>query len=203
MSDAPASSATKKTGRIADATVDPVFIDRWSPVAFSEHPLDQSEIDSLFEAARWAPSSFNEQPWLFIYSASAEDLARFRPLLADKNRSWADKAPLLIFVFAKRHFEHNGRENPCAAFDAGAAAMSLSLQAVRLGLHTHAMAGINRESVYSELGVPEGSYQAICAVVVGRHDAEAVIPEELSHHATPSDRKPRRTFAHPSRFQNP
>ncbi|NNM88946.1 MAG: hypothetical protein HKL95_10560 [Phycisphaerae bacterium] len=109
---------------------------------------------TVLEAARWAPSSFNEQPWLFVFAQSAADLTKFRPLLMDQNRLWADQAPVLVLIFVRRHFPHNGKPNRHYMFDTGAAWMSLALQARKLGLYAHAMSAFHQEQAYETLGVP-------------------------------------------------
>src|SRR5208283_3204990 len=150
--------STETKTRITEAEVDPQFIERWSPRAFSSKPVSEKVLASLFEAARWAPSSSNEQPWLFLYANTEEDLQIFRPLLVDANRVWADKVPVLAFAIARRTFAKNGNPNRCAVFDTGAAWMSLALQAHKLGLYTHGMGGIHVDKVYEVLGVPKDQY---------------------------------------------
>ncbi len=189
-----------KNQRIPDAEIDDLFLKRWSPVSFSDRVVEEDALASLFEAARWSPSSYNEQPWLFVYAHTESRLPTFRSLLVDGNRVWAEKAPVLLFVFAKLHFDRDGTSNHCAAFDTGAATLALSLQAVRLGLATHAMAGIRYDLVYEELGVPANEYQAICAIAIGYHDADAELSPELAGRDTPSSRKPVAAIAYRGRF---
>jgi nitroreductase len=140
--------AELKNPRVPEARVDPLFIDRWSPRAFSPEPIPSETLASLFEAARWAPSCYGEQPWLFLYAARPHDLELFRSLLVDGNRVWADRAPALAFAFARLKFSRNGKPNRWAQFDTGAAWMSLALQARTLGLYTHGMGGIHAERVH-------------------------------------------------------
>jgi len=176
--------------RRAEAPVDELFIERWSPRAFRDEPLSETEVAGLFEAARWAPSCYNDQPWLFLYARAPEDRARFLQILTEGNRVWASRAPLLAFVLARRAFRHNGRVNRHALFDAGAAWMSLALQARRLGLYAHGMAGFSPEKVYADLGVPEAEYDAIAAVAVGRLGDPGTLPENLAAMEHPNQRKP-------------
>jgi len=177
--------------RTPQAQVDALFVERWSPRAFSSEPLGAATIASLFEAARWAPSAMNEQPWLFLYAATEEDLRRYRPLLVEQNRVWADRAPLLAFLFARRRFANGAQgPNPWAAFDAGSAWMSLALQAHRLGLHAHAMGGFIEEKVYETLGVPAEDYQAMVAIAVGRAGSPSSLPDFLRERERPNVRKP-------------
>jgi len=106
-----------------------MFLDRWSPRALSPEPISEHHLAALFEAARWAPSCYNEQPWLFLYATSMEDRQRFASALVEKNRAWASRAPLLVFLATRRHFASNGKPNRHAGFDAGAAWMALAIQA--------------------------------------------------------------------------
>src|SRR5262245_3218098 len=115
--------------RTPEHEVDAIFLDRWSPRAFQQRPLTDDQIATLFEAARWAPSCFNDQPWLFIYARTEKDRARFSAILVEKNQQWASRAPLLIFACARKQFAHNQKENRFGQFDTGAAWCSLALQA--------------------------------------------------------------------------
>ena len=181
-------SSAVQEARLAEATVDQQFIKRWSSRAFANEALDQATIDSLFEAARWAPSAANNQPWLFIYADSEPDLVLFRSLLNDKNRRWADHAPLLAFVLARKH--NQGKPIRSAAFDAGAAWMSLALQAHKLGLTARAMGGIHREQVYPALGVPSDDYEVMCGLAIGRIGDGAFLPPDLAERERPNSRRP-------------
>lgn len=170
--------------------VDSMFIDRWSPRAFISEPLSENQIQTLFEAARWAPSCFNEQPWLFLYASKPEDREIFASILVKKNQLWASRAPLLMFVLARRKFEMTGKENRHAPFDAGAAWMALALQARRLGLYAHAMAGFNLEKAYEVLGVSKEDYHIMAAIAVGCKGDAAQLPDDLRQMEMPNDRKP-------------
>ena len=182
--------------RVSDFPVDRQFLDRWSPRAFSPEPLTRTQVQTVLEAARWAPSSFNEQPWLFVFAQSAADLAKFRPLLMDQNRVWADQAPVLVLIFARRHFAHNGKANRHYMFDAGAAWMSLALQARSLGLYAHAMGGFHQDKAYETLGVPADRYEALCAVAIGRYGDAGGLPPALAEKESPGPRKALAEIAH-------
>ncbi len=125
--------------RTPAAVVNPVFLQRVSSRAFQTAPLPAALVRSLFEAARWSPSAANTQPWLFLIADTEPTLTLFRSLLNEQNRRWADSAPLLTIVLTKKH--RDGKPSRTAEFDAGAAWMSLSLQATLLGLRTRAMGG--------------------------------------------------------------
>jgi nitroreductase len=182
--------------RIPETEVDAIFTDRWSPRSFSPEPLSQEDLDGLFEAARWAPSCFNEQPWLFVYAVTAEDRARFAEALTDKNRQWAGNAPLLLFILSRRSFARNGKPNRHFLFDAGAAWMALALQARRRGLYAHGMAGFSRQKAYEITGAAEEDYEIIAAVAVGRRDDPQTLPADLAEVEAPNGRKPRAEVAH-------
>src|SRR6476620_10064175 len=137
-------------GRKPDASVDLQFLDRWSPRAFSSEPLEAEVIDSLFEAARWAPSSGNEQPWVYLYATDAENRERFLEILDDSNQIWVQHAPMIAFVLA-RLTRSSGKHNRTAQFDTGASWISLALEARRLGLYAHAMAGFDGDKAYEVL----------------------------------------------------
>ena len=184
-------SIDRSNPRNPTADIDSMFIDRWSPRAFEQLPLTQTQIDSLFEAVRWSPSCFNAQPWLFIYAVSKADRARFLPALVEKNQVWAEKAPLLIYLLCRRNFSHNDQENRHAPFDAGAAWMSLALQARKLGLHAHAMAGFSREKAYEILNVAAEEYDIMAAIAVGYRAAPDILPEPVAAAEKPNDRKAR------------
>ncbi|MCM2265887.1 MAG: nitroreductase family protein [Desulfuromonadales bacterium] len=186
--------------RIPAVDVDSQFTDRWSPRAFAETPLTDAQLATLFEAVRWAPSCYNEQPWLFLYAVTAEDRVRFAEALVPANRVWAPRAPLLLFVLCRRRFRHNDQENRHAPFDAGAAWLALALQARKLGLHAHAMAGFSRQKAFEILGVPEEDYDIMAAVAVGYRGDKEILPEDVAAREQPNDRKPPREVAREGRF---
>ena len=193
-------SIDRSIQRNPEADIDSMFVDRWSPRAFDSTPLSVDQIESLFEAARWSPSCFNEQPWLFIYASEDDDRKRFLPALVEGNQAWALHAPLLIFLLCRKSFAFNGKENRHASFDAGSAWMALALQARKLGLHAHAMAGFSRQKAYEILGAPEDEYDIMAAIAVGRRGAPDVLPDEVAAREAPSNRKPRGETAMEGRY---
>jgi nitroreductase len=176
--------------RIPEVDVNALFTDRWSPRSFKPDPIPPNQVQGLFEAARWSPSCFNVQPWYFLYTTSAEDRAVFLDLLVEKNQLWAKDAPLLVFVLCKRNFTHNGKPNRHAVFDAGAAWMSLALQARMLGLYAHGMAGFKYDEVFDVLRVPRAEYDVIAAVAVGYRNDEAALHEDFQSQEEPNGRQP-------------
>jgi nitroreductase len=181
--------------RSPDAPVDQIFVDRWSRRALSTREIPEESIRSLFEAARWAPSASNVQPWLFIFNDDAETLERARALVNEKNRVWAQRAPLLVFIFARRTHPETGRPLRTGAFDTGAAWFSLALQAHKLGLSTRAMGGINHEAAYETFGVPRELYESMAGVAVGYPGAREDLPVDVAERESPSPRRSAGTFA--------
>ncbi len=177
-------------GRTPEVEVDSMFLDRWSPRAFLPDPISDPQLAALFEAARWAPSCYNEQPWLFVYARSPEDRELFASALVEKNRLWAGRAPLLLFVLARKSFARNGKPNRHAVFDAGASWMALALQARRLGLYAHGMAGFSRERAAEVIGADQEVYEIMAAVAVGHRGEPTGLPEDLAAMESPNGRKP-------------
>jgi nitroreductase len=188
-------AAAITNGRAPDAEIDEMFHERWSRRALSSRPLSPEQVRSLFEAARWAPSSSNQQPWLFVYNDDAETLARARPVLMEFNRRWADNAPLLIFVFARKRHPDTGEPLRSAQFDTGAAWFSIALQAHKLGLNTRAMGGIQHELAYDTFGVPREDFESIAAIAVGYPGERAELHASLIEREVPTTRRPASTFA--------
>ena len=174
--------------RVTEADVDCQYIDRWSPRAFLPDSVPDWQVMALFEAARWSPSCYNEQPWVFRYAVSAAGRARLASALVTKNQAWASKAPLLIFVLAQTTFNHNRTPNRHAAFDAGAAWMSLAFQARRFGLYAHAMAGFDEAKAREALGVGS-DYLVLAAIAVGRRGDPGTLPADLRSMEAPNERK--------------
>jgi nitroreductase len=189
-----------RSARVAEAGVDAEFIRRWSTRSFSPEPLPPDTVRSLFEAARWAPSSSNSQPWLFIYADDVETLRPARALLVEANQRWASKAPLLIFAFARRVHPQTGAPLRTGAFDTGAAWFSLALQAEKLGLHAHAMGGVHHEQTYDAFGVPRAEYESMAAIVVGYPGDPGELPPDLLAREAPSPRKSQDDFAYRGRY---
>jgi len=178
--------------RQPDRPIAAVFIERWSPRSFTADPIPDEVIATAFEAARWAPSSANSQPWRFIY-AKREDVEfpKFVEVLSEGNRPWAKNAAALILFAAATTFEYQGRiiNSPSYAYDAGAAWASFALQAQMLGWHSHGMAGFYRAAARIAFAVPEG-IEPIAMAAIGRLGEKAALPEAYQSREAPSDRKP-------------
>lgn len=188
--------------RTPEVDVDPMFYDRWSPRSFTSEAITHQQVLTLFEAARWAPSCNNEQPWLFIYALRQEDRERFISALVEQNRLWAGKASVLAFALARKQFSNTGKTNRHAQFDTGAAWVSVAFQARKMGLYAHAMAGFSREKAYEILAVPQDTYDILAAIAIGRRGDPETLPENLKRIESPNTRKPLSEVALESTFIN-
>ncbi len=176
-----------ETQRQALPGVDPLFVERWSPRAFAPEPVDQATLTRLFEAARWSPSCFNEQPWRF-YTSSDATFDDYLQLLVEKNRRWAQHAPVLGFLVGKRQFTRTGKDNPSFALDCGAAWMAMTLQARLEGLYTHGMAGIQHEAVADYLALDTDSEAVMMGFAIGRMGDPQQLETDFREQESPSDR---------------
>lgn len=169
---------------------------RWSPRAFSEQRIDAATLCSLFEAARWAPSSSNEQPWRFVVATKDDQTAYDRLLacLVEGNRKWAYRAPVLILSVASMNFEDDANPNRHAFHDTGLATENLLLQATALGLVAHPMAGFDIEKARADYKIPSG-YEPVAMIAVGYPGDPAVLPDRLrERELTPRNRRPISNF---------
>lgn len=167
--------------------VDPLQAQRWSPRAFVKTAISDADLALLFEAARWAPSCFNAQPWAFHVSTD-KTFDAYHDLLLEGNQQWAGQASVLGFVVVKKTFPHNGKPNAYAEFDAGAAWMAMTLQARQMGLYTHGMGGIKHEEVAAYLKLDD-DHKVVCGFAIGVAAAPDTLPDELAAKEKPSPRK--------------
>ncbi len=188
--------------RIADHPIDPLFIDRWSPRAMSAEAIPQEELLRLFEAARWAPSSGNSQPWRMLYAhRETEHWPVFFELLAAANQAWCVNAAVLIVFVSQTTRPETGRPLVTHSYDTGAAWVSLAYQGWINGLVVHGMAGFDYARARSALGVPEGfDVNAMCAI--GRPGPLESLPESFRARETPSPRRTVAEFAFEGKFAN-
>lgn len=169
----------------------PLFLGRWSPRAFADRDVSRADLKRIFEAARWAPSSGNAQPWRFIVGIKgSETHAKIASALAGFNKDWAPKAPVLI-LGTTNAVNSRGAANAYAMYDLGAAAVSITLEAEALGLVTHQMGGFDREAMRKELGIPE-SYVFGSVMALGYQDEPAALANDdlISRETAPRTRKP-------------
>jgi nitroreductase len=174
----------------------PIFHTRWSPRSFSDRKVSPDDLAKVFEAARWAASSSNEQPWRFLVGThGSEAYKKIFDSLVPFNQMWAAKAPVLILGVAKTKFTHNGEPNRVALYDLGAAASYLTLQATSLGLAAHQMAGFDPDAARKAFGVPE-DFLIGAVIALGYQDEPSALPNEKfrSQETAPRQRKPLKEF---------
>lgn len=170
--------------------LDKMFIERWSPRAFKADPIPEGDIKAMFEAARWAPSCFNEQPWVFTYAITKADLERYKTVMVEFNQLWASTAPMLVLVFTRKRFETNNKPNDWAEFDAGSAWMSLCFQAEKLGYRCHAMAGFDPDKALEVTGLDKNDVKPMCVIAIGKEGDKKILPKDIQEKEVQSDRKP-------------
>ena len=179
-----------------DYPIHELIAKRWSPVSFSDKQVSHDDLCSLFEAVRWAPSSYNEQPWRYIV-ATSEDPEAFRialECLAEGNQVWAQYAPVLIFALYSEKFARNDKPNRAAQYDLGIAAGNLCTEATSRGLNVHQMIGLDPEKVRTAYRVPE-DFSPLTALAVGYAGPREGIAEEVrARDETPRERNPISTF---------
>lgn len=179
------------TDRKADHPILPMMLDRWSPRAFDPRPIDEETLFSVLEAARWAPSSFNYQPWRFVYALRGDaHWEAFLGALIPFNQSWACNASALIFIVSDTIMEVYGEKKPSHShsFDCGAAWMAMALQAHSMGLITHGMTGLDFEAAAKAVNLPEG-FRMEAAIALGYPGDAAQLSDELREREVPSGRR--------------
>jgi nitroreductase len=185
--------------RTSDHEIEPIFLRRWSPRAFTGEAISEADLLRLFEAARWAPSSSNSQPWRFLYARrDTPAWPIFFGLLRAGNQLWAERAAALIVVVSKTTMQRAGGGDAVVShshsFDTGAAWANLALQAIAMGWHAHGMGGFDMPRAAVELHVPEG-YRVEAAIAIGRQGDKSMLPEAVQAREAPSGREPVGSFA--------
>jgi nitroreductase len=182
--------------------INPVIVNRWSPRSFVPSEINDKDLFSLFEAARWAPSSSNSQPWRFIYATrNSKNWNPLFNLLVDFNKQWCADASALVVIISRKNFEHNGQPSITHQFDTGAAWENLAIQAVSQGLITHAMAGFDYEKARKDLAVPD-DYEVVAMVAIGKRGPKEKLSPELQTREIPNTRKPLSEIVMDGKFGN-
>ncbi|MWV42738.1 nitroreductase [Paenibacillus sp. HJL G12] len=174
--------------RNSEYSVSPLFLNRWSTRAFSDRKISDQDLYTVLEAAHWAPSSFNDQPWRFIVAKTEEQLSVFHQFINEFNLTWVSSAPVLIVV-ASDKLRANGDPNGAHAFDAGAAWASMAIQATMLGLFTHAIGGFDRNKARQMLNIPE-NFELHAVIALGYQGDKSVLPEAIQQREVPNTRRP-------------
>jgi nitroreductase len=176
--------------------------DRWSPRAFSDKLVAPEILRSLFEAARWAPSSFNEQPWVYLVATKdhPEEFSKMLGVLVEFNANWAKGAPVLALAVSELAFKHNAQPNRNAFYDTGAATAQLIMEATSRGLMVHQMAGYDPEKARQVFSIPP-EWTAIAAIAIGYPGEPESLSESLrERELAPRTRKPIREFVMSGRW---
>ena len=170
-------------------------LQRWSPRAFADRDVPAEDLKKAFEAARWANSSYNEQPWRFLVGHRGDaTYNKIMDALIPFNQSWAKSAPVLILSVARKHFARNGEKNLHAWHDTGAAMANFALQATALGLHTHSMAGFDHDKAKATFNIPD-DYDTVAVTAVGYFGDPSTLPEQMRNtEEQPRQRKDLKEF---------
>ena len=175
--------------RKADYAIEPLLIDRWSPRAMSGEEISREELMRLFEAARWAPSSFNTQQWRALYALrGAAHWQTFYDLLVDANKAWAKNAAALVVFISRKTFDHNDEPSVTHSYDCGAAWENFALQGFHQSLVVHGMQGFDYDRARKELKIPD-EFQIEAMAAVGKPGSKEVLPEKLQARESPNDRR--------------
>ncbi len=175
--------------RKPDYEIQPLILNRWSARAMSGEGLSDTELMPLFEAARWAPSSYNNQPWRFVYAKRETGYwEKFLDLLVPGNQAWAKEAAVLIIVVSKKTFDYNGKPSRTHNFDTGAAWENLALEGTSRGLVVHAMQGFDYDRAREVAIIPD-DYDVEAMIAIGKPGKKESLPPKLQESESPNDRR--------------
>lgn len=181
--------------------INPIFVNRWSPRSMTGEEISHDDLMGLFEAARWAPSSYNNQPWRFIYAKrNTENWDKIYSLMVEGNKNWAKNASVLVVVVSRKDFEYNEKPARTYQFDAGSAWENLALEATSRGLATHAMQGFDYDKAKVDLEVPE-NFDVMAMIAIGKRGQKESLPSNLQKNEYPTDRKPLEEIVMEGRFK--
>lgn len=194
-----------KKKALTDYPIHELLAERWSPYAFQDRPVSQVDLRSLFEAARWSASSYNEQPWSYLV-ATKENPDHFQQLLwclVEANQIWAQNAPVLALGIASLRFTRNNQENKAAIHDLGLASGNLVVEATARGICVHEMIGILPDKARDLFDIPEG-FEAWTAMAIGYQGDPITLPDALKERdLSPRQRKPLDQFVFSGKWGNP
>jgi nitroreductase len=182
-------------------SVHPLILNRWSPRAMTGDEMTEKELMALFDAARWAPSSYNNQPWRFLYARkNTPSWPQFFNLMVEGNQLWTKNAAVLIVAISAKNFEHNNKPTRTHSFDAGAAWMALALEGAWRGYVVHGMEGFDFDKAKTDLNIPE-DYQVEAMIAIGKRAPMSQLPPELQKREAPSTRRPLKEIAIEGKFK--
>jgi nitroreductase len=178
-----------ENNRNSQHKINPLLINRWSPRSMTGDSLDDETLMSLFEAARWAPSSYNNQPWRFLYAKrNTPNWDVFFNLLVEGNKIWAKNAAVLVVIISRKNFEYNGKPSITHQFDAGAAWENLALEASSRGIVAHGMQGFDYEQARQNLNIPS-DFDVMAMIAIGIKGSHENLPPNMQDKEYPNDRK--------------
>jgi nitroreductase len=179
----------------AESGVEDIILKRWSPRSFADKPVSSEDLTKIFTAASWAASSYNEQPWRFFVGKKGDaTYAKILDSLIEFNQGWAKSAPVLILSVAKKTFTQNNQPNAYALHDTGAASANLVLEAIALGLHTHGMAGLDKDKARASFDIPD-AFEIGAAWALGYLGDPEALPEPMKEmELAPRQRNPLTDF---------
>ena len=196
---------TTANGRTSEHNVDPMFLERWSPRAFTGESMPNADLMTILEAGGWAPSAFNGQPWRFVYAhRDTPDWDRLLDVLIPFNQTWVKSASVLVYLVSDRMRRVEGKPsapNYSHSFDAGAAWANLALQTSLSGWAAHGMVGFDIPRSYEVLGVDEAEFRVEAAIAIGRAGDPGLLDEPLRSREVPSPRNPVSSFAFEGRLK--
>ena len=196
------SNTKSENTRRADHNINSIFVNRWSPRSMTGEEINDDDLMSLFEAARWAPSSFNNQPWRFIYSKrTGSEWSKFLDLLNEGNRIWAKDAGVLVVLTSRKNFEYNEKPSITHQFDAGAAWENLALEASIRGIVAHGMQGFDYLKARENLQIPD-NFDVMTMIAIGKRGPIEKLPPKLQQAEHPNDRKSLKEIIMEGRFKN-
>ena len=179
-----------KKNRKTNYPIHPLLLNRWSPRAMTGEEISDEELMPLFEAARWAPSSYNNQHWRFLYAKrNTPEWKTFYELMVASNQDWAKNASVLLVIISKNTFDYNGKPARTHSYDTGAAWMALALEGTHRGLAIHGMEGFDYDKAKNNLGIPEG-YTVEAMAAIGRRGPKGLLSEKWQKSEEPGPRRP-------------
>lgn len=182
-------------------SIHPLILNRWSPRAMTGEEMTEKELMALFEAARWAPSSYNNQPWRFLYARkNTPSWPLFFNLMVEFNQGWTKNASALVVAISAKNFEHNNKPARTHSFDSGAAWMSMAIEGAWRGYVMHGMEGFDFEKAKTDLGIPD-DYQVEAMIAIGKRAPMSQLSPELQKREAPSDRRPLGEIAIEGKFK--
>ncbi len=186
--------------RTTEYPIKDIFLKRYSPRAFSGESIDKEDLMTLFEAARWAPSGRNFQPWRYIYATKeSPEFENFLQFLTESNRVWCARAGVLVVVISKKNLD-DGSLQKTHSFEAGLATQNLLLQATEMNILAHPMGGILADMITEKLSLSSDEYKVECMIAIGRPGKIEDLPEKLQAREAPSQRKPLEEIAFEEKF---